>query len=300
MRLLDDLGDIYALGIAADQATVRQAGDAIWRCPSGWSPSPRSASPCWTPTCATSPSTRRWSGSTASRPRPPRPRPSGRSCRCPTSTPSSRRCARCWPPARPLVDQYIVGRTPADPDNDHAWSVSFYRLEDPGGRVLGLASLGRRRHRAPPGGRRGRPGPAAPGPDRRRLRPRRHHPGPGADRPGAGRASPSPSSPTSPPSTSSTRVPAGRPPTAHEGPALFRALAVAAAYPNEATARRRPARRHRRVRPRPAGHPVRPHRAAPSSSPHVGADDLPRIARDADAAALLAPRPASTPTSPCR
>ncbi|AVH60591.1 MULTISPECIES: SpoIIE family protein phosphatase [Streptomyces] len=40
----------------------------------------------------------------------------------------------------PLLDQYHVGRTPADPDHDHAWSVSFYRLEDPGGRVLGAAT----------------------------------------------------------------------------------------------------------------------------------------------------------------
>ncbi|MFF3911613.1 SpoIIE family protein phosphatase [Streptomyces sp. NPDC001848] len=40
----------------------------------------------------------------------------------------------------PLLDQYHVGRTPADPDHDHAWSLSFYRLEDPGGRVLGAAT----------------------------------------------------------------------------------------------------------------------------------------------------------------
>ncbi|MGW5252043.1 SpoIIE family protein phosphatase [Streptomyces sp. NPDC004012] len=40
----------------------------------------------------------------------------------------------------PLLDQYAVGRTPADPDADHAWSLSFYRLEDPGGRILGAAT----------------------------------------------------------------------------------------------------------------------------------------------------------------
>jgi len=40
----------------------------------------------------------------------------------------------------PLLDQYHVGRPPADPDHDHAWSLSFYRLEDPGGRVLGAAT----------------------------------------------------------------------------------------------------------------------------------------------------------------
>lgn len=40
----------------------------------------------------------------------------------------------------PVVDQYVVGRTAADPDNDHAWSISFYRLESPNGKVLGVAT----------------------------------------------------------------------------------------------------------------------------------------------------------------
>ncbi|MGW6356885.1 SpoIIE family protein phosphatase [Streptomyces sp. NPDC055092] len=41
---------------------------------------------------------------------------------------------------RPQVDRYTIGRTPADPDKDHAWSVSVYRLEDPNGEVLGVAT----------------------------------------------------------------------------------------------------------------------------------------------------------------
>ncbi|MEU8443393.1 SpoIIE family protein phosphatase [Streptomyces microflavus] len=40
----------------------------------------------------------------------------------------------------PMLDQYTVGRTAADPDNDHAWSISFYRLETPSGEVLGVAT----------------------------------------------------------------------------------------------------------------------------------------------------------------
>ena len=39
----------------------------------------------------------------------------------------------------PLLDQFTVGRTTAE-SGDEAWSVSYYRLEDPGGRVLGLAT----------------------------------------------------------------------------------------------------------------------------------------------------------------
>ncbi|WP_328302388.1 SpoIIE family protein phosphatase [Streptomyces sp. NBC_00435] len=41
----------------------------------------------------------------------------------------------------PLLDQYAIGRTPADPGRDHAWSGSYYRLEDPGGRVIGVALM---------------------------------------------------------------------------------------------------------------------------------------------------------------
>ncbi|WP_405982380.1 SpoIIE family protein phosphatase [Streptomyces sp. NBC_00158] len=41
----------------------------------------------------------------------------------------------------PLLDQYGIGRTPADPHQEHAWSGSYYRLEDPGGRVIGVALM---------------------------------------------------------------------------------------------------------------------------------------------------------------
>ncbi|MFD8920485.1 SpoIIE family protein phosphatase [Streptomyces sp. NPDC055037] len=41
---------------------------------------------------------------------------------------------------RPQIDTYTIGRTAADPDNDHAWSVSVYRLEDSHGQVLGVAT----------------------------------------------------------------------------------------------------------------------------------------------------------------
>ncbi|MEU4272931.1 SpoIIE family protein phosphatase [Streptomyces sp. NPDC026092] len=40
----------------------------------------------------------------------------------------------------PILDHTIVGRTAADPNNDHAWSISFYRLEAPNGKVLGVAT----------------------------------------------------------------------------------------------------------------------------------------------------------------
>ncbi|MDN3258849.1 SpoIIE family protein phosphatase [Streptomyces sp. CSDS2] len=41
----------------------------------------------------------------------------------------------------PVVEQQVVGRTPADREQDHAWAVSVYRLEDHRGRVLGIANV---------------------------------------------------------------------------------------------------------------------------------------------------------------
>ncbi|KUJ68422.1 PAS sensor protein [Streptomyces albus subsp. albus] len=40
----------------------------------------------------------------------------------------------------PLLNQFTVGHPPDDPAVEHAWSVSYYRLEDPSGRVLGLST----------------------------------------------------------------------------------------------------------------------------------------------------------------
>ncbi|MFJ2093722.1 SpoIIE family protein phosphatase [Streptomyces sp. NPDC087901] len=39
----------------------------------------------------------------------------------------------------PQVSHEVAGRTPAEPDTDRAWRVSLYRLDDSGGRVLGIA-----------------------------------------------------------------------------------------------------------------------------------------------------------------
>ncbi|MCX4751569.1 SpoIIE family protein phosphatase [Kitasatospora sp. NBC_01287] len=39
-----------------------------------------------------------------------------------------------------LVDQFTVGRTRAAPEAEHAWRASYFRLEDPAGRVIGLAT----------------------------------------------------------------------------------------------------------------------------------------------------------------
>lgn len=41
---------------------------------------------------------------------------------------------------RPELDMLTSGRTAADPDHDHIWSVSYYRIDSPTGRTVGLAA----------------------------------------------------------------------------------------------------------------------------------------------------------------
>ncbi|MEU6294313.1 SpoIIE family protein phosphatase [Streptomyces erythrochromogenes] len=42
----------------------------------------------------------------------------------------------------PVLNRRRSGRTPADPDHDHVWACSYVRVEDPGGRPIGvIASL---------------------------------------------------------------------------------------------------------------------------------------------------------------
>lgn len=55
-------------------------------------------------------------------------------------TPIEEAMRRVLDSGEPLLDQFAVAPTPADPSGrDHAWSVSYYRLEDSAGQVLGLA-----------------------------------------------------------------------------------------------------------------------------------------------------------------
>ncbi|MCT4351531.1 SpoIIE family protein phosphatase [Streptomyces sp. Je 1-79] len=40
----------------------------------------------------------------------------------------------------PVLDRHRAGRTPADPDHEHVWSCSYVRMEDPGGRPIGVVA----------------------------------------------------------------------------------------------------------------------------------------------------------------
>ncbi|MFI9245202.1 SpoIIE family protein phosphatase [Streptomyces sp. NPDC053086] len=137
MRLLDDLGDVYALGLAADQAAVeRVERDAalamrlVSQSPVGLAildPDLRYL--------AVNPALERITGQSAAE---RLGRPVGEALSYLDTNPEAR-LRRVLETGESVVDRHIVCRPPSDPDHEHAWSVSYYRLEDSSGRVLGLA-----------------------------------------------------------------------------------------------------------------------------------------------------------------
>ncbi|MET9149277.1 SpoIIE family protein phosphatase [Streptomyces sp. NPDC004042] len=138
MRLLDDRGDVYALGLAADQSTVRRLERDVALSARIVSQSPIGLAVLDTRLryVSVNPALERIDGVSAEE-------HIGR--RVPevlaeVDAEAVESAARqVLETGRSLVDVFGVGRTPADPDTDHAWSVSMYRLEDAVGTVLGVA-----------------------------------------------------------------------------------------------------------------------------------------------------------------
>ncbi|MFE9452742.1 SpoIIE family protein phosphatase [Streptomyces sp. NPDC006739] len=138
MRLLDDHGDVYALGLAADQSTVRRLEQDVALSERMVAQSPIGLAVLDTELrfVSVNPALEKING-----------RPAedhvGRTMRevAPGLDSDALEAAalRVLGTGEPLVDWSIVGRTPADPDEDHAWSLSLYRLEDAMGNVLGVA-----------------------------------------------------------------------------------------------------------------------------------------------------------------
>ncbi|MEV5439367.1 SpoIIE family protein phosphatase [Streptomyces sp. NPDC052682] len=140
MRLQDDRGEVYALGLCADQSTVRRlerevalSTRMIEQSPIGLAfadPELRFVS--------VNRALERLNGI-------PAEEHVGRSVRelLPQVDTDAVEAAmrEVLRTGRPLLDQLVIGRTPAHPDEDHAWSVSLYRLEDSLGNVLGLAGM---------------------------------------------------------------------------------------------------------------------------------------------------------------
>ncbi|MCR8573822.1 SpoIIE family protein phosphatase [Streptomyces sp. Isolate_219] len=286
MRLLDDRGDFYALGIATDEEILRQVERDVALSTRLVSQSPIGLAVLDTELryLAVNPALERMNGV-------PAEDHLGRSVRevLPFLETDAIEAAlrQVLESGTPLVDEHTVGRTPADPDHDHAWSVSYYRLEDPGGRVLGVAGLAvdvTDRHRAATEAARAR----------RRL---------AMIADGSARIGTTLEVEQTARELADVAVPdladvaavdildsvlEGRPPqTSGARHALFRALAVKAAYPTEAVrAADPPGHLASYGADRLATRCVRT--ARPILIPHVEERDLARIARDPEAAALLA------------
>ncbi|MEU0404130.1 SpoIIE family protein phosphatase [Streptomyces sp. NPDC006197] len=139
MRLTDDLGDVYALGIAADQVTLEGiearlalSDRLVFQAPIGVA---------FLDTdlrySMVNPALERINGVPAADHIGRRPRDIHPFDGIDTIESALRQVLLT---GTPLIDQYIVGRTRADPNHDHAWSVSYYRLEGSNGRVLGVAN----------------------------------------------------------------------------------------------------------------------------------------------------------------
>lgn len=131
-RLLDDRGDFFALGLAADQETVRGLERDVALSTRIVAQSPIGLAVLDTDLkyVSVNPALERINGIRAEE-------HLGRTVQemLPrVDAAAVERAARqVLETGMPLVDQPTFGRTPADPEEDHAWSVSMYRLEDPWG-----------------------------------------------------------------------------------------------------------------------------------------------------------------------
>ncbi|GGN81139.1 hypothetical protein GCM10011579_067350 [Streptomyces albiflavescens] len=138
MRLQDGQGDFYALGLATDQATLRQVERDLALAARLVSQSPIGLGVLDTDLryVSVNPAEERMNGVPAVEHR-------GRHVHevLPLLDESFEATMReVLATGTPVLDQYTTGRTPADPDNEHAWSISFHRLEAPDGRVLGVVT----------------------------------------------------------------------------------------------------------------------------------------------------------------
>ncbi|WP_051819679.1 SpoIIE family protein phosphatase [Streptomyces sp. NRRL S-920] len=286
MRLEDDLGDLYALGLATDQAVLRRVERDLALSVRLVDQSPIGLAVMDTELryVMVNPALERING-------------------LPADEHLGRRVGQVLPfldadsiesamrqvmvSGTPLLDQETVARDPVDPDSEHAWSVSFYRLEDPGGKVLGVATSVvdvTDRYRAGKDADRARHRLAVVADASVRI-------GTTLDLEQTARELADVAVPELADLAAvdilDSALAGHRTPVSASGPAVFKALAVAAAYPTDAAAAADPPGEVARYdADRLVTRCVNTSRLV--MVPHVDEDDLSHIARDPRAAALLA------------
>ncbi|MCX3062891.1 SpoIIE family protein phosphatase [Streptomyces beihaiensis] len=140
MRLLDDRGDVYALGIAADQPTLQrvETGLALSQQLITQSPIGLALLDQDLRYLLVNPALERINGLSAAEHIGHHPRDILTFLGDVDAIEATLR--EVLTTGVPVIDRNVVGRTPADPDHDHAWSVSYYRLEGAQGQVMGVAN----------------------------------------------------------------------------------------------------------------------------------------------------------------
>ncbi|MEV7148287.1 SpoIIE family protein phosphatase [Streptomyces sp. NPDC093084] len=139
MRLTDDNGDVFALGLAADQSTVRRLEQDVALSERIVKQSPIGLAVLDTRLrfVSVNPALERLNGV-------PAEEHLGRTLRevLPHLDADALESAylRVLRTGEPVIDRSVVGRTPAAPDEEHIWSLSVYRLEDALDNVLGVAT----------------------------------------------------------------------------------------------------------------------------------------------------------------
>ncbi|MEU8936377.1 SpoIIE family protein phosphatase [Streptomyces sp. NPDC048409] len=139
MRLTDDNGDVFALGLAADQSTVRRLEQDVALSERIVKQSPIGLAVLDTQLrfVSVNPALERLNGV-------PAEEHLGRTLRevLPHLDADDLESAylRVLRTGEPVIDRSVVGRTPAAPDEEHIWSLSVYRLEDALDNVLGVAT----------------------------------------------------------------------------------------------------------------------------------------------------------------
>ncbi|MGF0173815.1 SpoIIE family protein phosphatase [Streptomyces sp. Marseille-Q5077] len=141
MRLLDDQGDVYALGLCADQTTVRQVERDVALSTRTIAQAPIGLAVMDTELryVTVNPALAQLNGIPAEE----------HLGRTPSELLPDPDAAEAIEAALrevlrtgdALINQRIMGRTLADPDVEHFWSISLYRLEDSAGTVLGVAGM---------------------------------------------------------------------------------------------------------------------------------------------------------------